>query len=172
MGGMSRRRTSRSFLLSPVCGHIVPSGAERTRGAGERVGLAKIDSQKKGTKTKDCPRCLWADELPHAAGEIELPEPHQGIWGRRLNVERQSTTNVGRAHVEERRPPRFFEIRAGFARSACLGTGRTDALPAPFVWHNVLLTLRVRNHLAERDDSFSCRPRHFPQRKYRSRPGV
>jgi hypothetical protein len=28
-------------------------------------------------------------------------------WGRRLNVERQSATNVGRAHVEERRPPRF-----------------------------------------------------------------
>ena len=29
-------------------------------------------------------------------------------WGRRLNVERQSATNVGRAHVEERRPPRLF----------------------------------------------------------------
>jgi hypothetical protein len=33
----------------------------------------------------------------------------QGNWGRRLNVERQSATNVGRAHVEERRPPRLLK---------------------------------------------------------------
>ena len=96
------------------------------------VGLNSIP-WKKGKNTKDCSRRLCADELLHAAGKFELQGPHQGNWGRRLNVERQSTTNVGRAHVEERRPPRFFEIRAGFARSACLGTGRTDTLPAPFL---------------------------------------
>ena len=53
-------------------------------------------------------------------------------WGRRLNVERQSATNVGRAHVEERRPPPLLlKIRAGFARSACFGDRRNGLSSGP-----------------------------------------
>ena len=60
----------------------------------------------------------------------------QGNWGRRLNVERQSATNVGRAHVEERRPPRLL-IRAGLARSARLGIGKNGLSSGPIFFANI-----------------------------------